>query len=221
MRTDLNIFFNRYSVFLIVFFLSFSVLAEDILILGLFKGMVILRIDDVQHKLRTGDVSPEGIKLVSANSEEAVLEIRGQRQSFSLGSHTRTSNVPSRQTLSEARIWSNRGMYTTPGSINGLPVNFLVDTGATWVAMNAAQAKRLGINYRYEGKKGYASTASGVAQTYVVNLKSVKVGDIELQQVKGAVIEGPGPDTVLLGMSFLNQVKMQRDGKFMLLQKRN
>lgn len=221
MLLRLNKFFYRYPVFFVILFFSSSVLAEDILILGLFKDMAILRINDVQHKLRTGDVSPEGIKLVSANSEEAVLEIRGRRQSFTLGSHLSTSNVPSRQTLSEARIWSNRGMYTTPGSINGLPVSFLVDTGATWVAMNAAQARRLGINYRYEGKKGFASTASGVAQTYIVNLKSVKVGNIELQQVKGAVIEGPGPETVLLGMSFLNKVKMQHEGKVLLLQKHN
>lgn len=206
----------------VLFFLLVLVLpayGDDILVLGLFKDTVILRINDVQHKLRKGQTSPEGYKLISADSDQAVLEINGHHQSYSLGTHSRTISTSSGKTLSEARIWSNRGMFTTKGSINGMPVNFLVDTGASWVAMSAAQAKQLGINYRYVGRKGMANTASGVAETYIVNLKSVKVGSIELNQIEGAVIEGPGPKAVLLGMSFLSKVRMQQEGKLLLLEK--
>jgi len=211
-------YFAAFLITLQIFFYPLVSIANDILILGLFKDMVILRINNVQHKLKTGQLSPEGVRLVSATSEEAILEINGKQQSYALGSHTRASNAPAERKSSIARIWANRGMFTTAGSINGQTVNFLVDTGATWVAMNTAQAKRLGINYRYEGKKAMASTASGVARTYIVKLKSVKVGEIELNDVDGAIIDGSGPNTVLLGMSFLNRLKMQRDGKVLLLE---
>ncbi len=61
----------------------------------------------------------------------------------------------------EVQIWRNtQGMYATTGSINGLPVSLLVDTGATQVAMNAAQARHLGIDYRVIGVPAAITTAS-------------------------------------------------------------
>ncbi|MDH5409531.1 MAG: TIGR02281 family clan AA aspartic protease [Gammaproteobacteria bacterium] len=211
----------RILLFSQIFLIPAYSFSADILILGLFKDMAILRINNVQHKLKTGQTSPEGVKLIEANSEEAILEIDGKRQVYALGSHVSASTATVKRETSVARIWAHRGMFTTAGSINGQTVNFLVDTGATWVAMNTAQAKRLGINYRYEGKKATASTANGVARTYIVKLKSVKVGEIELTNVDGAVLDGKGPNTVLLGMSFLNKVRMQRDGKVLLLEQKH
>lgn len=196
-----------------------SAMAGDILVLGLFKDMVILKIDNVQHKLRIGDTTADGIKLIAADSDEAVLEVNGIRQTYTLGSHQSAQFFEQKKTVSEAKIWSNRGMYQTTGSINGIPVSFLVDTGASSVAMNTAQAKRLGINYRYTGRRSAANTASGVVGTYLIKLDRVKVGDIELHNVEGAVVEGQGPSTILLGMSFLKHVKMQREGNLLQLQK--
>ncbi|NIR58755.1 MAG: TIGR02281 family clan AA aspartic protease, partial [Gammaproteobacteria bacterium] len=62
------------------------------------------------------------------------------------------------------RIWPtpNR-MYTVLGSINGYPVDFIVDTGATLVSMSGREARRLGIDYRVIGKPSQSSTASGIA----------------------------------------------------------
>ena len=195
--------------------------AMDILVLGLFKDMVIIRINDVQHKLRPGESSPEGVKLVSADSEEAILEIEGVRQSYTLGSHQSALSFQNKRTFSEARVWANQGMFMTSGLINGQPVSMLVDTGASSIAMSTAHADRLGINYRYSGKKSAAGTASGVVKTWLVNLKTVKVGDIEIRDVEGAVIEGQGPSTILLGMSFLSHVKMQREGNLLQLQQKH
>lgn len=112
------------------------------------------------------------------------------------------------------------GMYSTTGFINGHPVNFLVDTGATWIAMNANQARSLGINFRYIGKRGAVSTANGVATVYRVNLDKVRVGEIELNNVAAGVLEGNSPSQVLLGNSFLNRVEMQRQGQVMLLKQK-
>lgn len=190
--------------------------AETIYVFGLFKDMAILEVNGKQRKLRKGDSSPEGITLISADSEAAVLEVNGERKRYSLGSRFSTKFAKKRRT--EARIWPNKGMYAVPGSINQQPVSFLLDTGATWVAMNARVAKRLGINYRYLGKEGRANTASGTARIFMVNLENVRVGEIELKNVQGAVIEGDSTDDVLLGMSFLNRVDFKREGQMMLLQ---
>ncbi len=194
------------------------VLANDILVLGLFKDMVILKVGDAQHKLRVGETSSEGIKLIAADSDEAILEFGGVQQTYTLGMHQNARSLVQKKTVSEARVWSSGGMYLTAGLINGLPVDLLVDTGASLVAMNMTDAKRLGINYRYTGKRGVARTASGMVNTWLIKLKTVKVGDIELHNVEGAVVEGQGPSTILLGMSFLKHVKMQREGNLLQLQ---
>ena len=72
------------------------------------------------------------------------------------------------------------GHYWVAGSVNGQTVQFLVDTGATSVALNDAHAKRLGIDYRVSGRPLQVNTASGVARGWRVMLDRVKVGDLEV-----------------------------------------
>ena len=201
---------------LVVVMVSF-VQAEDILVMGLFKDMAILTIDGKQRKLRVGQTSPEGVKLISANSEEAVLEIQGKRETYQLGSHISTRFIQDKKAI--AQIWPTQGMYLTSGSINGQAVDFLIDTGASWVAMNANHARRLGIDYRYVGIKSWAGTANGRVRVYIVKLKKVTVGEIELHNIDGAVMEGNSPTTILLGNSFLNRLEMSRKGVMLMLKK--
>lgn len=192
--------------------------AADILVLGLFKDMVILRVDGKQHKLRTGEVTPEGIKLIAADSEQAVLEIEGRRKVYHLGSHiSATFSVPEK---AGAMIRPVNGMYHVSGFINRQPVDFLVDTGASSIALNAKLARKLGINFRYEGEEGYSATASGYAKIYKLKLDSVQIGDIVVNNVDAAVLEGDFPTTALLGMSFLNRVNMKREGEILILEKK-
>jgi len=194
-----------------------AAISGNILVLGLFKDMVIIKVDDMQYKLRVGEASPEGIKLISSNSDEAILQINGVPQTYTLGSHQSARSFQSDKKINEARIYANRGMYMTSGSINGLPVSFLIDTGASSVAMSTEHARQLGINYRYIGQKGAAGTASGYVRTWVFKLKSVRIGSIEVRNVDAAVVEGQGPSTILLGMSFLRHVRMQREGNLLQL----
>jgi aspartyl protease family protein len=192
--------------------------AADILVLGLFRDMAILRVDGKQYKLRTGETSPEGIKLIAADSEQAVLEIDGQRETYRLGSHiSATFSTPEK---AGAMIRPVNGMYPVSGFINRQPVDFLVDTGASSIAINANLARKLGINFRYEGEQGYSSTASGYARIYKLKLDSVQIGDIIVNNVEAAVLEGDFPTTALLGMSFLNRVNMKRDGELLILEKK-
>lgn len=192
--------------------------AADIVVLGLFKGKAIVNIDGQRRVLKKGKPSPEGVILISADSDAAILEVDGEQQEFKLGRHVGTSFK--NKSNAEAKIMPVNGMYNITGFINGSPVNFLVDTGATWIAMNIHRARSLGINFRYSGKRSMVSTANGVVPVYRVMLEKVRVGEIELSNVEAAVLEGNSPSEVLLGNSFLNRVQMQRDGQVLLLKQK-
>jgi len=193
--------------------------APAVRVVGLFRDSAVVIIDGKQRTLRVGQTSPEGVKLVSADSEAALLEYDGEEFKGMLDGRVSTrKKSPSTQ---EVQIWRNTlGMYATTGSINGLPVSLLVDTGATQVAMNAAQARHLGIDYRVIGAPAAIATASRVERAWAVTLDSVKVGEIELRNVAGVVLEGAQPQTVLLGMSYLGRLEMTNDGRLLTLHKK-
>ena len=193
--------------------------APDVRVVGLFSDRAVLLIDGRQSVLRVGQSGPQGVQLLEANSESAVLLIDGERV------HARLDGrVTARQreaSVSEAQVRRNtQGMYTTVGSINGLPVPFMVDTGATLVALNSAQARRLGIDYRVSGTPATVTTASGVEKAWAVNLERVKVGELELRDVAAVVLEGMQPETALLGMSYLGRLEIINSGQLMTLRKK-
>jgi aspartyl protease family protein len=193
---------------------------KDIHVVALFKGRVMVMIDGKRHLLRTGETSPEGVKLVSADSNGAVFEYRGETLQRRLDGRARApaANADSGEVVQVFR--DRMGMFKTVGSINGMPVNFLVDTGASTVAMNSAQARRLGIDFRVEGNATYVATASEVTQAYRVTLDRVKVGSIELRNITAVVIDGPMPQQTLLGMSFLGRLELRNQGDHMTLRKK-
>lgn len=192
--------------------------AADIFVYALFQGKAVLMVNGTKRVLNVGERSPEGILLVSSDGDSATVEFNGRRERLSLGSHL--GPAISAPTQAEVRLYPDEsGMYFTSGTINGQSVRFLVDTGATLISMNAVLAKRLAIDYRM-GKKGMVETASGVENAYGITLKSVKVGAVELRDVDAVVIDGGYPTDVLLGMSFLGRLEMQRDTKHMVLRKK-
>ncbi len=198
----------------------FAQAVEKISILGLFKDKAIINIDGKRRVLASGQTSPEGIKLVAADSRKAVLEIDGRQATYALGTQISTDYaaiIPQ----ATVQIWPDAlGMYLTDGSINNFPVEFLVDTGATLVAMNKIQAKRLGLDYKLAGEQGLTATASGTARAYYLSLDKVKVGTILLRGVPAAVIDGEFPTKVLLGNSFLNRLQMTRNGQVLELRQK-
>lgn len=197
-----------------------GVAVERVQVVGLFKDRVVIMIDGQQRLLRIGQRSPEGVKLIRADSRKAVLEIDGRSVELVLdrgvgGQYRRPEAGP------EARIYRNSGgMFMTVGTINGLPVNFLVDTGASQIAMNAREARRLGVDFRVDGERAAVSTASGYARAYAIKLASVKVGAIELQNVDALVIDGSHPTEVLLGMSFLSRLEIVNSNEVMVLKRK-
>lgn len=200
--------------------MAFPALAvESLQVVGLFGDKAVLEIDGKRRVLKVGESSPEGVELLAADSESATLAFDGKRERIELGSQISGSYAA--PATREERYWpDNRGLYRAHGAINGLPVSFLIDTGANQIAMNSGQAQRLGIDYRARGEKGMASTASDVVVVYRVMLDTVQLGTIMLRQVSAVVIEGPQPDEVLLGMTFLSRIDMQREGQVMMLKQK-
>jgi aspartyl protease family protein len=209
-----------FSLLFVATFWGGSTFAADVIVMGLFTGRAVLSIDGQRRVLEVGQASPEGVKLISADADAAVLEIEGTRSRYTLGNQIgATYAAPAGQVV---RLWPNSsGMYTVTGSINGMPVKYLVDTGATTIAMNSGEARRLGISYRLKGQRLSVETASGVERAFKVVLDAVRVGDIQVRNVEAVVLDGNMPSQILLGMSFLSRVHMEREGQALLLRKTN
>ena len=193
---------------------------ENIEVQGLFSNKAVISIDGTRHVLAVGEVSAEGVKLISADSQGAVLEVDGQQKQYNLGSISTVSTTFKKRKKLQKKIYINAaGMYMTAGRINGRLVNFLVDTGASAIAMNTDQAKKLGIPYKKIGIPANVSTASGYAKAYRVHLKKVSVGDITQTNIEALVIDGNHPVPILLGMTFLGRISVAHHGNAMTLTK--
>lgn len=188
---------------------------------ALFNGKALVVLDGGKPRmLSVGQTTPEGLKLISASSEAAVIEYKGQRQTLGVGQGTRVASAPAAAS-GGGKITlhaDSRGHFFTTGQVNGVSVRFLVDTGATSVLLSSQDARSAGVDYR-AGKRGMAQTANGVMAVWGVRLDSVRIGDITLTNVEALVSEGPH-QVALLGMSFLNRTQMNRDGDHLTLVRR-
>ena len=188
---------------------------DDIVVLGLFEDAAMLSIEGKQQLLKKGEQNDAGVTLVEANSHEAVVEFNGKKMTLSLSDRISARFIEAKiKTVSIAL--NNNQQYITTAVINGVPVEVLVDTGATMVAISSETAKNLGIPTT-DGKKVKATTASGMVASTQVVLREVSVGDIKLNNVKALIIEGSFPKKVLLGMTFLQQVEITESAGLMVL----
>ncbi|CAM3670328.1 putative protein in cobV 5'region [Pseudomonas reidholzensis] len=115
----------------------------------------------------------------------------------------------------EVRLLSNgQGHFVADGAINGQTVHFMLDTGATDVAIPESLAN--GMNLQ-RGAPVILSTANGRTEGYRTRLDSLQLGDIRLRDVRALVVPGLDGETVLLGMSALKQLEFTQRGGSMLL----
>ncbi len=196
--------------------------AADINLIGIFGAKATLMIDGGKPRtLSAGESTPEKIKLLSIATDSAVIEIDGQRQTIHMGNQriaaARVNNAAQRVVL----MGDSKGHYITSASINGVVMQFLVDTGATSVTISADDARRANVRYT-AAERGTMQTANGLVGAYRVKFDTVKLGDITLNNVDGVVMEGNGLGGRfgLLGMSFLNRTEMRREGEVLTLIKR-
>ena len=198
--------------------LAFSVSAmatAPVEVLALFKGRAVLRASGAEHLLKEGETSPDGVTLIAADAEGARVRYLGEVYQLTLSRHVSGSfQQADRQRVSISP--DAMGQYRIRGAINGTYVNFLVDTGASVVALSRAHATTLGLNLD-GGTRGVVQTAQGTVGSHIVTLDQVAVGGITARNVQAAVIDGNYPVEILLGMSFLRQVGMEEDGGVLTL----
>lgn len=192
--------------------------ATDVTLIGLFPGKVVITVNRGSPRtLAVGEKTPEDVKVISTSANGAVLEIDGKRQSLEMGQHFESpAETGARQSVTLSREAS--GHFMTDARVNGAHIRFLVDTGATLIAIPMAEALRIGIDYT-KGTPGYSVLADGRrVASWRVMLDSVTVGDITIYNVEGSVNQGAGMP--LLGMSFLNRTEMRNEGQSLILTKR-
>jgi len=193
--------------------------ASSVMLTGTIGSRAILIVNGAPPKTVAVGETFQGVKLVSLQAEQAVVELEGKRVNLrmdtpvSIGGGTGTGGG-SRIVLPA----DSRGHFMTQGAINGRPVTFMLDTGATSIALSADDAQRIGLDYS-KGQRIQISTANGVSSGYRLRLRSVRVGDVEVYDIDAIVSPQPMP-FVLLGNSFINRFSMRRDADQMVLEKR-
>lgn len=193
--------------------------ATDVSLVGLYSGKALVVIDGGRpQSIPVGVKTPSGVKLLSVEDGAAQFEVDGRRQRITVGQHAVSAGSDNREAPTVTLTADGAGHFSTVGTINGAPVRFLVDTGATLISMGKTDADRANVDYR-KGQPGMSMTANGPTRIWRVTLNSVRVGDILLNQVEASVHEQDLP-IVLLGMSFLNRMEMKREGQTMTLKKR-
>ena len=184
------------------------------------SNKALLVIDGQPQMLAVG-ASARGVTLRRLGDGEAEVDVAGQVRLLRLGaapSRLGTGVAMAGAGSSIVLPMGSGGHFSTAGSINGKQVNFLVDTGATSVALSQSEANRIGLEWK-RGRPGLSQTANGTVPVYTVNLTSVRVGDVEIANVAAVVLPSDMP-VVLLGNSFLNRFNMRRDNDVMRLEKK-
>lgn len=212
--------FRRCIAVLMLLFSAPLLAATQVQVVGLFPGAAVVNVDGQRKLVRQGQTGPGGVVVVSVDKQGAVLRVDGVERAYPLSrEYSAGFAEPVKKRLSVAK--GIGGHYWVAGSVNGQSVQFLVDTGATTVALNDAHARRLGIDYRVSGRPLQVNTASGTARGWRVMLDRVKVGDLEVLGVEAVVLEGGEPHEALLGMSFLGRVGWREEQGMLVLESKH
>lgn len=191
---------------------------DSVKVIALFNGKALLLVNGEQKIVRKGETF-NGIELVSSTSRGALIGFSDGQQKM-LNINQSISHGFAKPDTSKVTVYANQsGMFLIQGKINGRSTQFLLDTGATSVAISQTEADRLGLAYESSQRK-YVSTASEVVPVWNIKLDQITVGDISLANVDAVILEGSLPNTPLLGMSFLQHLKLNRNGSVMTLEQK-
>ncbi len=127
----------------------------------------------------------------------------------------RVETVQSVDGIREIRLQRNRyGHYHASGTINGQPVEFMLDTGASDVSIPDSVARRVGLE---RGVAKYYETANGTIKAYATVLDSVGLGELKLKRIRGSINPHMEGETILLGMSVLKQLEFTQRGDTLII----
>ena len=201
--------------------LAIGAQAQSVSLQGSMGANKALLVIDGQPQTLAVGASARGVTLRRLGEGEAEVEVAGQVRNLRLGAAPARVGAGGAAPGAGSSIvlpMTAGGHFNAAGSINGKAVNFMVDTGATIVALSQAEANRIGLDWK-RGRPGLTQTANGTVPVYNVNLTAVRVGDVEIANVAALVVPSEMP-MVLLGNSFLNHFNMRRDNDVMRLEKK-
>ncbi|MFM2067270.1 MAG: hypothetical protein RLZZ584_2179 [Pseudomonadota bacterium] len=193
---------------------------------GVMGSKALLVIDGQTQMLAVGDTA-RGVRLVALSGDIAKIEHQGRTIELRVGGSPLVlggggggggRSGPGGNTREIVIPVGSGGHYFVNGTINGHAVRFMVDTGATTIAMGRADAARIGLDPR-KGQIGYTSTANGMAPVVALSLDSVRIGEVELYNIDAVVLPG-GMPYVLLGNSYLSRFQIQHNNEVMRLVRR-
>ena len=185
--------------------------------MGLYPGKAVLVIDGGAPRTVPVGASVGGVRLLAVDQDGATVDIGGKRSRLAIGQHAHSGGGEG-GAQSTSLTADGRGHFITTGTVNGATVRFMVDTGATAVALGASDARRANVSLA-NAQPVMVQTANGVTQAWLVTLGNVRIGEVSLSEVDGIVHQHDMP-MALLGMSFLNRMEMKRDGQTLTLRKR-
>ena len=193
--------------------------AKAVALAGMLGSKALLVVDANPPKAVGAGDEFQGVKVIAVTKEEATIEISGARRTLRLGEAPVSVGARSGSGKRIVLMADSRGHFVNTGTINGRVMQYMVDTGASTIAIGRNDADRMVLNYK-NGEPVRMNTANGVAQGWRIRLDSVRLGDVEVLGVEAIVTPEPMP-YVLLGNSFLTQFQMTRINDQMVLEKRN
>ncbi len=193
--------------------------AQSVSMSGSLGDKALLVIDGTPRTVAAG-ATVSGVKVISVSGSQTVVELGGKRQTLVLGgAQVNLGGAASAGGGTTIRLAAGPGgHFVSSGTINGRAVRFVVDTGATTVAMSEAVARSIGLDFA-KGERGLVNTANGQVVAHRVSLREVRVGDVTVYNVDATVVPAM-MDMVLLGNSFLSRFQMKRDADVLVLEKR-
>ena len=191
--------------------------AQSVALAGILGGKALLVVDGSAPRSVAPGGSHMGVRVVSVGRDGVVLEVAGAQRAIQLGEAPVSigGSAAGQRIVLKADA---RGHLINSGFINGRVMQYMVDTGATTVAIGRPDAQRMGLKFD-QGQPVLTTTANGTAQGWRMRLESVRVGDVELRSVD-AIVTAEAMPYVLLGNSFLREFHMNRSGDEMVLQRR-
>ena len=194
--------------------------AQSVSLQGMLGARALLVINGGEPRSVAPGESAQGVKVISASGDQAVVEIKGLRRTLRIGDSQVSIGGSGFAGNGNKIVLSagSGGHFLSQGTINGRAVHFMVDTGASAVGLGVSEAVRVGVDYK-AGRQVRLQTANGMVPGWLVKLSSVRIGDVEIHEVD-AVVSADSMPYVLLGNSFLSRFQMRRDNEQMVLERR-
>ena len=194
--------------------------AQAVVLSGVLGSKALLVIDGGAPRALAAGEEHKGVRLVSVAGDEAVVLVDKERRTLRLGDAPMSVGLSSTSAVGRRIVLQSdhRGHFISQGSINGQSIQYMVDTGASTVALGRNDAERIGLNYR-EGQPVRVGTANGTGIGWRLRLDSVRIGEVEVRDVD-AIVTAQAMPFVLLGNNFLSDFHMTRPHEQMELEKR-